>query len=147
MRSSLISIMLYRFFHPVRNPIEAFIQVVVLRSFSCRLILWKVTKSRQQKSNESSTSRDVRSPFQVAPCCAPSLPYSAPHPPSLLPLERPCSLSRSKTEIPNPRLGVYIIYMYTPISHITIPCPGKRWHPFFLGAFSGRISGYTPGGR
>jgi len=32
--------------------------------------------------------------------------------PSLLPLKRPCSLSRSKTATTNPKFGVYIVYIY-----------------------------------
>jgi hypothetical protein len=32
--------------------------------------------------------------------------------PSLLPLKRPCSLSRPWTAIPNPKFGVCIIYIY-----------------------------------
>ena len=37
--------------------------------------------------------------------------------PSLLPLERACSLSRTKTATANPRFGLYIIHTY--LSHST----------------------------
>ena len=40
------------------------------------------------------------------------LPRCSPPAPPLLPLKRPCSLSRTETAIPNPKFGVYIIYIY-----------------------------------
>ncbi len=49
-------------------------------------------------------------------CCAPSnagfAPPCSPHAPSLLPLKQPCSLSRTETAIPNPKFGMYIMYIY-----------------------------------
>jgi hypothetical protein len=47
-----------------------------------------------------------------APSVLPLAPSLLPPAPSLLPLKRPCSLSSSKTVIPNPKFGVYIIYIY-----------------------------------
>ena len=41
--------------------------------------------------------------------CSPVLPRCSPNTPSVLPLKRPCSLSRTETAIPNPKFGVYII--------------------------------------
>ena len=43
-------------------------------------------------------------PLPLAPPCSPGAP-------SLLPLKRPCSLSRTETAISNPKFGVYIIYI------------------------------------
>jgi len=64
-----------------------------------------------------------RKPFQAPPiCCAPYCPIVLPlaplappvlsPTPSVLPLKRPCSLSQTKTVIPNPKFGVYVIYIY-----------------------------------
>jgi len=85
-----------------------------------------VAKSRQQKIIKGSSSRDRGNPFQTPTCCAPALPYSAP----------PCSLAApscsldalsrslgapsksallpfpSRNGNPNPKFGVYIIYIY-----------------------------------
>ncbi len=47
-----------------------------------------------------------------APLCSPSAPPCSLDAPSMLPLKRPCSLSRTKTAIANPKFGVYIIYIY-----------------------------------
>lgn len=38
---------------------------------------------------------------------------------SLLPLKRLCSLSRTETAIPNPKFGVYVIYIYIYICTFT----------------------------
>ena len=43
----------------------------------------------------------------------------------MLPLKRPCSLSRTETAISNPKFGVYIIYIYMPQHPL--------FSPFFLG--------------
>jgi len=37
--------------------------------------------------------------------------------PSLLPLKQPCSLSRTKTAIPDPQFGAYIMYIYILVNH------------------------------
>jgi len=52
--------------------------------------------------------------------CSLSAPLLRPLAPSLLPLKRPCSLSRSKKVIPNPKFGVYI-YPYTNDKHHPLP--------------------------
>ena len=38
--------------------------------------------------------------------------------PSLLPLKRPCSLSRSDTAIPNLKVGVHIIHIYIYVTYV-----------------------------
>ena len=52
----------------------------------------------------------------LAPSCALSLLSRAlscsPRAPSMLPLKRPCSLSRPRTAGRNPKFGVYIMYIY-----------------------------------
>jgi hypothetical protein len=60
----------------------------------------------------------------VLPRCSPSAPL-------LLPLKRPWSLSRSKTVISNPRLGVYV-HIYLDINHEPMP-------EFQLGVASGAL--------
>ena len=47
-----------------------------------------------------------------APSMLPRAPSLLPLAPSVLALKRPCSLSRPGTAIPNPKFGVYIIYIY-----------------------------------
>ena len=54
----------------------------------------------------------------VLPRCSLNAPSLRPLARSVLPLKRPCSLSRSGTVIPNPKFGVYIIYIYI---HISLP--------------------------
>ena len=81
-------------------------------------ILWEVAKSRQQKSDEGSSSRDRESHFRL-PCAAPlHCPMVLPLRCSLMltrcsPLLPRCSLSRPGTAILDPKFGVYIIYIYT----------------------------------
>ncbi len=50
--------------------------------------------------------------LSLAPSVLPLAPSLLPLAPSLLPLKRPCSLSRPGRVIPNPKFGVYIIYIY-----------------------------------
>ena len=65
-------------------------------------------------NNASSYSRVRRSHFRLLPAAPLHCPIVLPLAPSLLPLKRPCSLSRSKTVIANPKFGVYIIYILSP---------------------------------
>ncbi len=51
--------------------------------------------------------------------------YTTRHRPLLLPLKRPCSLSRTETAISNPKFGVYIIYIYVYV-HISHDLKGYR---------------------
>jgi hypothetical protein len=91
---------------------------------------------RRRLSHSRAQGSRFRLPCAVFMCCAPGLPRcspcSPPAPlaplillltplstppllppaPSVLPLNRLCSLSRSKTEISNPKFGVDIIYIY-----------------------------------
>ena len=80
-----------------------------------------MTKSKQQKS----IIRQLKSRWRkltpaaplnclVFPLCSPVLPRapSMLGAPSVLPLKRPCSLSRSGRVICNPKFGVYITYIY-----------------------------------
>jgi len=55
---------------------------------------------------------DAPSVLPRAPPCFLSASLLRPLAPSLLPLKRPCSLSRTETAIPNPKFGVYIMYIY-----------------------------------
>ena len=47
-----------------------------------------------------------------APSVLPLTPLLYHFAPSMLPLKRPCSLSRTETVISNPKFGVYIIYIH-----------------------------------
>ena len=82
------------------------------------------------ENDGGSSSRRLGDPFHAPIYCAPTPPHSAPScslgapscflgapsvlslAPSVLPLKWPCSLSRSKAVISNPKFGVYIIYIY-----------------------------------
>lgn len=48
----------------------------------------------------------------AAPPCSLRTPRVLPHAPSVLPLKRPCSLTRLKRVVSNPKFGVYMIYIY-----------------------------------
>jgi len=68
----------------------------------------------------SSTLQRPALPY-IAPPCSPMAPSPLPPAPSLLPLKRPCPLSRTETAIPNPKFGVYIMYIYIYTSQQTSP--------------------------
>ncbi len=86
------------------------------------------SESRQQEAEPGSSTRSQNrllpscSPCSlgappapsVLPLCSLCAPSVLPPAPPVLPPKRPCSLSRSKTAIPNPKFGVYIIYIYIP---------------------------------
>lgn len=58
----------------------------------------------------------------AAPSVCPPGPLDAP---SMFPRKRPCSLSRTKSAIPNPEFGVYVIVIYIYI-YGAVPLPKPR---------------------
>ena len=88
-------------------------------------LLWEIAKSRQRKSNEDSPQTNIDGAISGSHCCAPALPHSASPcslaapslrlpAPSVLPIKRPCSLSRPGRAICNPKFGVYIYFFPEP---------------------------------
>ncbi len=75
-------------------------------------------------NNKGSSSRYRWSHFRLPPAAPlhclivlPLAPSLLPLAPSLLPLKQLCSLSRTKTAIPDPQFGAYIMYIYILVNH------------------------------
>ena len=119
---------------PFHEQIRLFVAIsesVVSRQQSLRFLL-EITWAAIAGLRGSQFRLPSTTPPALAHRAPSVLPRCSLDAPSMLPPKRPCSLSRTKTAISNPKFGVYIIYIYIHYTNPYIPLPTRRTPRFAL---------------